>query len=127
MAIPGAPETDFFGNKITSPPDIGIHEMNRTTTVFDLTKTSGKPKVRVFPTVSPNLVNVELKGFSEGEISVSVIDISGKVLYKTNKTIEQEKRNFVLQLESVNIENGVYILNISQNKETTISKRIIKI
>jgi hypothetical protein len=127
MAVPGAPETDFFGNKITSPPDIGIHEMNRTTSVFGIANNQGKPQVRVFPTTSPNLVNVELKGFSKGEVSVSVIDISGKVLYKTNKTIEQEGNNFVLQLESLNLSNGVYFLNVSQNNETRISKRIMKI
>jgi hypothetical protein len=127
LDIPGAPETDFFGNKITSPPDIGIHEINIATSLFDINGVPGKPQARVFPTVSPNLVNVELKGFSEGVISVSISDITGKVLFKTNKTIEQEGNNFVLQLESLNIENGAYFLNISQDKEVRISKRIIKI
>ena len=77
-------------------------------------------QINVFPNPTNGLFNVALNSEFEKEITLSVYDLCGRLIYKT-----YEKGNKLFEVDIIDKANGSYILKIEiGNKQ--IQKRIIK-
>ena len=99
---------------------------NHTVTVTVLiTKTNEYDKlqnsIKLFPNPSNGNFNLQFDDFKSGDIEVNIIDIAGKTVYKNKFQLSGNKINL-----DINLENGVYFVEIKNSKSNTIVvKKII--
>ena len=77
-------------------------------------------QINVFPNPTNGLLNVALNSEFEKEITLSVYDLCGRLIYKT-----YEKGNKLFEVDIIDKANGSYILKIETGNKQ-IQKRIIK-
>lgn len=78
------------------------------------------PEVLVYPNPATDLLYLEMKNYKAGKNSWKLFDNQGKLL--KNKKISSNSTSIDLS----GLKPGVYILNISGNREVVISYKIIK-
>lgn len=76
----------------------------------------------LFPNPSQGMVTISMEGIATGEISMEVIDVTGKIVFTQNVLFDGNKTNYTLDLSS--LENGTYLINISM-QEGTATRRIV--
>ena len=77
-------------------------------------------QINVFPNPTNGLFNVALNSEFEKEITLSVYDLCGRLIYKT-----YEQGNKLFEVDIIDKANGSYILKIETGNKQ-IQKRIIK-
>tara|TARA_R110000850_G_scaffold18580_4_gene56966 strand:+ start:100263 stop:101507 length:1245 start_codon:yes stop_codon:yes gene_type:complete len=85
-------------------------------TEFDLAQS-----IKVYPNPASNYVTIET-GFSDGNLKIELINDLGQVL-KTNEIIQG---NNSIQLETYNLNNGLYFIKISDKQISKYQKLLIQ-
>ncbi len=83
-----------------------------------INKYESRNYVSVYPNPSTGNINIFPFGLMEGQLNVIVEDVTGKIVYNNNVTINNGNASFILDAK-----NGVYFISII-NKET--GQRVIK-
>ena len=73
----------------------------------------------LYPNPATSIVNIKLKNALNGNASVEVMDVQGKI-------VMQNSINETLQLNVKNLEAGLYFVRLKQNNKQTIKKLIIE-
>ncbi|WP_452223141.1 T9SS type A sorting domain-containing protein [Lacinutrix chionoecetis] len=73
----------------------------------------------IYPNPASNIVNIKLKTALNGNASVELIDVQGKI-------VMQNVIDEILQLNVKNLEAGLYFVKLKQNNKQTIKKLIIE-
>jgi len=78
---------------------------------------------RVFPNPNAGSFSLVIDEY-EGEVSLNLVDISGRSILQTNQTV---KKNQNLQLTWDGLANGIYLLNILDSKSHILGHHKISI
>lgn len=133
-----SPYTYAWSNGATTQNISGLATGTYTVTVTDskgcvqtstvtVTSTVGVTEIEdgsftLFPNPSQGMVTVSMEGIATGDISMEIIDVTGKTVFTQNVLFDGNKTNYNLDLSS--LENGIYLINISM-QEGTATRRII--
>ena len=82
----------------------------------------------VFPNPFTNQVNIEAKGWKNRDFKVKILDLAGKLLYSLNRTDvpNWEGRANSIIIDTDNLKQGLYILEISDDSSEVYRHRLIK-
>ena len=96
-----------------------------------LTTTVGTPElpennsIRIYPNpVAGDAVNVELNLTKEQEVTISVLDVNGKMI--SSETIPVNAGISFNRIELNNLQQGVYFIKVLGDKLNTIEKLVIR-
>lgn len=78
----------------------------------------------VFPNPSSGMVNVKYDAAAEGEISVRIHDVVGKVVFA--KSIAVQGGSNLINLDLQSFEKGIYVMEINEGQKSSASKMVIK-
>ncbi len=79
--------------------------------------------VRTFPNPANNNVTVAIESVKAANVTISVIDVVGKVVFAQQNTAINKGENQI-NISTTNLESGVYFVTISENGLST-TKRIV--
>lgn len=83
--------------------------------------------MQVYPNPSKGLLNITLHNTSEGEHSIEVFDVFGKLIYKTQENNNQGSEfKSEINLTDLNLSNGLYLINISTANQILSQKVMIQ-
>lgn len=88
-----------------------------------LSKKMLENQIKIFPIPSINELNIEFEKALKGKVEIKIFDFQGKLVLE-NIQNSNVSANQIIQLDLSKIENGNYILNISNGKEF-LSKSLI--
>lgn len=77
--------------------------------------------ISVYPQPAKDLVNIILSNYYESTVHAKFSDVTGKTVYNSELSV----RNNKAQIETNEFSNGVYILQITNGKQQTVSKRLV--
>ena len=80
--------------------------------------------VNVYPNPSSGLFNIELKGFKEEKLNVSVYNAQGQLVYQRAYEASNKQENFKLDLREM--AKGVYTLRFESKSINHVEKLIVK-
>ena len=92
--------------------------VENTSNIFE---NEAKFDVNIYPNPSNGIFKLDLDGLNNNQIDLSVMDVSGKVVYA--KSIASNSNKLIVPMNISNAEDGVYFIRISSG--TTITKRIV--
>lgn len=84
----------------------------------------GLTAVSVYPNPATSSTNVAIELNTESIVSVSVTDLSGKVVYSTDLGSVNGVQNVAINTDSIS--NGAYLVNINVNGSTSTEKLIVR-
>ena len=84
----------------------------------------GLTAVSVYPNPATSSTNVAIELNTESIVSVSVTDLSGKVVYSTDLGSVNGVQNVAINTDSIS--NGAYLVNINVNGSTSTQKLIVR-
>ncbi len=106
----------------------GILSINNAFTVLDSISTglnkSGSKQFSIYPNPAHDFVQIVSKGGSAEELSVSLMDIGGRVLVKEQLITENGQANF--RFGETRLSNGLYFMKIESKEGVTISRILIQ-
>ena len=79
-----------------------------------------KPNVKLYPNPTRDEVNVEVEGYYDNNLSISLYDFQGILIYSQ----EQCSSKVSISLSELNIPNGLYVLRIYMD-EVSVNEKII--
>ncbi|MCH2224163.1 MAG: T9SS type A sorting domain-containing protein [Crocinitomicaceae bacterium] len=95
---------------------------------FDNTLTVEEPSqvygVNLFPNPSTDAVNISYNLVNSSEVSIEVVDITGKVITSVNEGTKVEGKHIV-SLNTDAFANGIYYVNVTSNN-TVVTEKLIK-
>lgn len=68
--------------------------------------------LRIYPNPSDGNFFVDLSGFDEGEVQISLIDLTGRSVFSVNQFVQAES---IIPVQTQSISPGIYIVQISGN------------
>ena len=77
--------------------------------------------ISVYPQPAKDLLNISLNYCYEKTIEIKIMDINGREIENKELEVAQGKT----QLSTSELANGVYILQITNNKHQSVSKRLV--
>lgn len=77
--------------------------------------------IGIYPQPAKDVVNISLSNYYEPSVYVKISDVTGKTVYATELFV----RNNKTQIETNEFSNGVYILQITNSRQQTVSKRLV--
>ncbi len=83
----------------------------------------GDSEVSIYPNPANNKLNVEFEANESTNVEISILDISGRIIYKQDYDVTIGHNN--TKLDVSDISDGVYFLNISQGNSSLRYKVII--
>ena len=83
-----------------------------------------KVKMLVYPNPVIDVVNIQFNAEQEGEYKVSLIDVVGKEVINQRTTFSEGENNVVLKTS--HIPKGLYVVKISNDNQTEVSKLLIE-
>ncbi len=99
-----------FGLKSTAP-------------LTGLKKFISEDQVRIYPIPAQNQLNIDFAKSIKGKLEIKIFDLSGKAVYES--LISQNLSNQNLQIDLSNLENGNFILYISNGKEFVTKSLVV--
>ena len=81
-------------------------------------------KIRMYPNPSTSITNIDYDAEDDGELNVTVFDVTGKVVLTRSSNVEEGEGQFVLDISE--LPEGAYNISIELNNVTS-NKRLIKI
>lgn len=84
---------------------------------------SQNTNLSVFPIPANDIINVQLNGFSEQSILLSISDISGRIVYEN--VFPASDKSMILQFKTYNYENGIYFIQASNGDGDVQTSRFI--
>jgi len=96
------------------------------TEVFN-SPTNSINSIKIYPNPAKDFINIELNIFDAEKITVSIVDIFGKTIYKANQNMIKEGKNKILSLNLNSVSGdklspGIYLLKAETNGKTTVTK-----
>lgn len=89
-----------------------------------ITEIEGLTAVSVYPNPATSSTNVAIELNTESIVSISVTDLSGKVVYSTDLGSVNGVQNVAINTDSIS--NGAYLVNINVNGSTSTQKLIVR-
>lgn len=89
-------------------------------TVFD----SGLTTARIYPNPAQDNVMLELRSVGDGEVNISVADISGKTVKSFNNLVASNGR-LSLKWNTASLDKGTYLVNITTPDQRVITERLV--
>jgi len=83
-------------------------------------RTAGKSGISIYPNPAGSYVNVRVESASAGESTLSVTDITGKLVYQ--KAIQLHNGATVIRLNTEEFASGVYAVTLDTNGERQVQK-----
>lgn len=81
--------------------------------------------VNIFPNPSTGIYNLEMSGLHDSNVSIKVVDITGREVYIDNiETLSTEMVKYSLNLQDM--KEGIYFLQI-ESKQRTIKEKLLKL
>ena len=109
----------------TSVTDNSVDYSNAKHLFKELDNTAISVKITIFPNPSNGQLNINLKNAQDTKYNVEVFDVYGKLIYKEEViNITGSEFNTEINLTSLNLSNGLYILNVKTDNQI-LSKRIM--
>ena len=117
----GAPTTDLDGNPRDASPDIGSYEVQSVDAenIFE-----DDENLILMPNPVIYKTNLTIDNDWKGEITIDVLDISGKSVKQIS--ISKTTQNQGFEIEAGGLEKGIYFLLLRQENKA-ISKRMVKL
>lgn len=110
----------FIVNNDDSAPDFS-YLINKNTK----NETENIVKLFIFPNPSNGLLNINLDNAIDSKYNIEVFDIYGKSIYKTEKlNMNGAEFKAEINLADLNLANGLYLINVSSNNQSS-SQRIM--
>ena len=82
-------------------------------------------KFELFPNPARNMVSVIINGEDEiADVNLSILDLTGKVVLN-NLIFNQIKNGTEINIDVSSLANGVYFINLNDDKETKSTKKLI--
>jgi hypothetical protein len=91
--------------------------------IIELKRSITHDNVNVYPNPFTDEVSLKLDLIDDQEITIEIVDITGKLIYQDDKNAQTGTNNFALNL--ANHQAGVYIITV-KTKNDMIQKRVIK-
>lgn len=91
--------------------------------IIELKRSITHDNVNVYPNPFTDEVSLKLDLIDDQEITIEIVDITGKLIYQDHKNAQTGTNNFALNL--ANHQAGVYIITV-KTKNDMIQKRVIK-
>ena len=85
-------------------------------------KESNSIDFQVYPNPVKNEINVEIANVHPGKVTISMMDIFGKILLRSVETLSTGNNNFNYGIENLNLKSGIYFINIEDDHQTYRSK-----
>jgi hypothetical protein len=102
------------------PPPVQNPKENPTSDESGLIATTDvESRIKLFPNPTNDLFTIQ--GLSKSKARISLVDMSGKVLYEYSGKMSKDH-----QIDVSKLETGFYIIHITQNGETYSKKLIVK-
>lgn len=79
--------------------------------------------ISLYPNPSQGIVIVSMDGIATGEVSMEILDITGKSVFTQQVLFDGNKTNFTLDLSSLN--NGTYLIKLDMQEGTAIRRIIL--
>lgn len=105
-----------FNAILTNEPELALNLQTLSITDFN----SSKLEFKVFPNPASNLISIQANSTIPTDLSVSMIDESGKIIITKNFP----QGNSICSFETVSLNNGVYFLKIV-NQESSVTYRVV--
>ncbi len=78
----------------------------------------------IYPVPAKDFFTIELKHPENGELTVSLTDVNGKIVQ--NELFNVTKDQMSVQVSVANLQAGVYVLKLNQNNKVEVSTFIVK-
>jgi hypothetical protein len=75
----------------------------------------GKSKINLFPNPNQGQFQICVSKMAQEEISINIIDLSGKIIY--NRNIKPISNNETIDMELNGLNKGLYFIEIFTNEE----------
>ena len=83
-----------------------------------------KVKMLVFPNPATDIVNIQFIAQQEGEYKVSLVDVVGKEVITQMTTFNEGENS--LELKTSHLAKGIYLVKVSNDTQSEVSKLIIE-
>lgn len=83
-----------------------------------------KLALKVYPNPASDAVNIEMEGKIGQQVLVKLIDLNGRILLSEKTKIVNEGKT-TLQLKVNGLENGLYFINVGDNRGFSTTKKIV--
>ena len=87
----------------------------------ETTSLAGKSSITMFPVPASDVLNVSLNSFENSDVRVTMVDLAGNSVKNNTKKVVNKS----ISLDVQSVPSGLYILNISNGKGKSISKKVI--
>ena len=78
-------------------------------------------EILIYPNPTDDYINIELDHFEYKDLQIEISDINGKTIKRFDSNIEAE----ILKINIEDLKSGIYFLNLLENSERILSKKII--
>ncbi|MFC2086384.1 phospholipase D-like domain-containing protein [Bacteroidota bacterium] len=126
------PETDYWGldtvhYRISKADDAEVYDIGylviNVVYVESVNENENIKGVKIFPNPNNGFFDIELMLKSSEEINVEITNVSGKLVYKTKKSVQTGKNVIPVNL---NNHTGIYLLKIFTSESVNKQKIILK-
>jgi hypothetical protein len=126
--VPPYPTTDFFGNPVDmagGTPNIGACNAKNGETVTSVSQNALLPEKNciVYPNYASSTLFISIPSASRSAITVSIVDVNGKVLQKTDNLKPHAQNVYQLQILR-SIPEGTYFVLI-QSEQGSCNKAVV--
>ncbi len=118
----GEPVSETYKTS-TNISTLGFHQPEQADIVNMIKEQGSDVSILVFPNPVKDELNINLSGLAHGNYTLEIIDALGKLIYKTNTEVSDDKNS--LSIKTSDYASGNYFLNISNsnfNKSIKITK-----
>ena len=122
--LEGMPDKDFYGNPIGKTVDRGVYETGEEVGI-EFEENEYDTQFRLFPNPAREQVNMRLKGYRNSEITCSIIDMQGKILFEKQILVGKHEFSFSLILDQNQFPNGLYFLRVKADNRNTQKRKLI--
>lgn len=105
---------------------ISYYNYQTLTTDIKVADIASSRKIKLFPNPSDGKVTVEYNLEEDSDLAIFIYSLSLKTLYMQNITADPGQKEVFLDLKTVGVSTGVYLLELRCKNERFIEKLIIK-
>jgi hypothetical protein len=114
-------------NYVVANPLVTISLVDATITSIDDLKNATEKKLIIFPNpLSERDLSIALRGLENNEsVNVSIIDVSGKLIYQTNVKCQNNGNETMIKVKKSFFNEGVYIVKSQSEKGLFLEQKLV--
>jgi hypothetical protein len=106
--------------------NIGPFETDSTLVVGLAEEDVENSNMKVYPTLATDYINLDVKGTANDVLHLQIVDTKGAILYASESVMVSETQKFKVNLNAIQIKNGIYFIRVIQNNERSSIQKFIK-